>query len=171
MLRLALAFFFIIAFSPHAVCQDRPDAWENLHQLHYREKIKVVDAQLRSWTGNFLSVTPEAVVIRTLKGVVTIKRADVLRVSSIDRSKRLRNAGIAFAACGLTTTALTAPEFRGFAGLLGAWAGGACAGGAALVPHYPTLYRSSARPGSSTLDPQEAPESQRASNAEKKGAD
>lgn len=169
MLRLIVALLAITMAAPHAPCQAPPDSWENLHKLRDREKIKVVDIQLKSWTGNFVGVSAEALVVRTFDGVVTMERARVLRVSSIDRSKRLRNAGIAFAACGLTTAGLTARKWKGYAGLLGAWAGGICAGGVALIPHYPTIHRSSLRPGNSSAGPQGPSESQPRSNSGTKG--
>jgi len=149
--------------------QSHPNSWDNLKQLRQREKIKVVDTQLKSWTGNFVTVSEEALVVRTLEGLVTVERARVLRVTNIEKSKRLRNAAIGFAACGVTAGSLVASEMGGYAALFGAWVGGACAGAAGLIPSYPTIYRSRLKPPGVRPGPQVTSESQQVSKPESKG--
>jgi hypothetical protein len=83
-------------------------AWDKLKQLSAGQQIQVVQNGAKSTTGNFHSVTDEAIVVGTATGDKTISRQSVLRVSSKGQGRRKRNvligAGIG-AGAGLVTGA------------------------------------------------------------------
>jgi|SRR5579859_4039118 len=136
--------------------RDNGYSWENLKQLKPGQNIQVVDMKLKSYNATFVSVTEEAISLRTNQGDLNIDRANVLRVSTRESSKRLRNALIG-AAIGGGVMAIPA----GLVGTICSNEGGRCAGaitgaiglGAGVgfgagfaVPSYPTIYRAKKRP-------------------------
>ena len=82
-------------------------AWDKLKQLSAGQEVQVVQNDAKSTTGNFRSVTDEAMVVGTATGDQTLSRQSVLRVSSKGPGHRVRNtligAGIgAGAGAGIT---------------------------------------------------------------------
>ena len=71
-------------------------AWDKLKQLSAGHQVQVVQNGAKSTTGNFRSVTDEAIVVGTASGEQTINRQSVLRVSSKGKGHRMRNALIGF---------------------------------------------------------------------------
>lgn len=145
---------WMVVFLMPALClgQTTEQAWDNLKQLQVGQKIEVVQADMKYVKGTFLSVTDEALTLRAKDTEVAIRRSDVLRVSSREHPKRLRNAllgaGIGAAALGVpvaifaniygdfSESQAAAATALGFA--IGAGAG---AGIGAAVPSYETIYR------------------------------
>ncbi len=66
-------------------------SWGNLQQLRVGQKIEVVETNLKKHKGTFLSFSDEAISLRVKKDDVGVPRVNVLRVGSLDRSKRKRN--------------------------------------------------------------------------------
>jgi hypothetical protein len=91
MRRATLAWVFLLLVPAFALAQSGQDSWVSLGQLHAGQKIQVVDMNLKSMDGTFLSFTEESIFLRVKHGVVTVKRSDVMRVSSREKSKRTRN--------------------------------------------------------------------------------
>ena len=128
-------------------------SWEDLKQLGVGERIQVIDQKLKSLTGTLLNVSDEAISLRVDQNWVSIQRADVFRVSSLQSSKRGRNAIIG-ALIGATTGLVAGAAYchgdcdlaRGIAWgapiMLGLGAG---AGIGAAFPSHPTIYRSAKR--------------------------
>lgn len=128
-------------------------SWEDLKQLPVGERIQVIDQKLKSLTGTILDVSDEAISLRVDQNWVAIQRADVFRVSSLQSSKRGRNAIIG-ALIGATTGLVAGAAYchgdcdlaRGIAWgapiMLGLGAG---AGIGAAFPSHPTIYRSAKR--------------------------
>ncbi len=65
--------------------------WENLKQLKVGDEIQVVQMNVKSLQGTFLGVSEEVISLRVKENEVALPRADVLRVSLREKSKRLRN--------------------------------------------------------------------------------
>jgi hypothetical protein len=65
--------------------------WDNLKQLRAGDKIEVIDQSLKSFRGTLVSVSDEAISLQSKKDTFTVERANVLRVSVRDSSKRMRN--------------------------------------------------------------------------------
>ncbi len=134
------------------------DSWDNLRRLRAGEKIEVIDARMKRYSGEVLSVTEEGISLSTEGGETRIERANVARVSLREHSKRLRNLLIGTAAGGAAGAAVMAIWARraqpisGFRDeyydigkyiFLPAGLGAGAAIGAA-VPSFETIYR--ARP-------------------------
>jgi len=133
-------------------------SWENLRRLRPGQKIQVVQTDLKSWSGPFVSFSAESVALKAAEGDRTVPRAQVLRVS-LHGGKRLRNAligaaigggagaGIGAAAGGCSTRPWAFCGSRGLTaaavGLIGALAGG---GAGAAIPGSTVLYRAPPSP-------------------------
>ena len=136
--------------------QTNRNSWDALSALHAGQRIEVVETNLKKHKGTFSTVTDEAIQLRESSSDVGIKREDVMRVTLLDESHRLRNAfifgaggGGAGAGIGAAATRCSSPsglfnscDFRGIAIGIGAVAG--LMGGAgigAAIPSHPTVYR------------------------------
>jgi hypothetical protein len=110
----------------------------------------VVDLKLKTLRGAFLGLSPGSISLDTGKEEIAVQRADVMRVSVRDTSKRRRNmligAGIAGGAAltiGLLANAPASNEGNGCAGCVVGFSAAAAGGGAGLgaIPGCRTLYR------------------------------
>lgn len=137
--------------------QTSRKSWDALNTLHAGQRIEVVETNLKKHKGTFSTATDEAIQLREGGRDVGIKREDVMRVSLLDESHRLRNAFIVGAAGAGTGAGIGAAATRcsstsgslNFCGLgrsvaigIGAVAGliGGAGTGAA-IPSHPTIYR------------------------------
>ena len=139
-----LAILLLNLVSVPAMAQT--DSWENLHQLQPGHKIKVVDVKFKSWSGKPVSVSDEGVTIREDRKhqEITVERANVLRVTDLQSSKRGRNAAIGFV-IGAVVGGTRGTEGNAYRAVLAAAFGGMGAGVGVLVPSHPTLYRAHQR--------------------------
>jgi hypothetical protein len=158
MTRLILGILFVLLASVGALAQDPTHSWDNLKQLQAGQKIEVVDMNLKSVKGTFTSFSGEAISLQTKQDQVTVARADVLRVSDREHSKRLRNAllgGAIGAGIGLAAeevgTRRAQPisayrgEYRAIGLILVPIGAGAGAGLGAACPSFRTIYRAEAQ--------------------------
>jgi hypothetical protein len=156
MRNLTLACFLVLVpCSLHA--QDKRTDWKALYGLHSGEKIELFETGMKKHVGTFSTVTEEAIQMREGSNDIAIPKENVARVTLLDKSHRLRNAGIlavggagAGAGIGVATSRCsnTPGAFnlcgvgRGPEVALGAvlgFAGGAGIG--AAIPSHPTIYR------------------------------
>lgn len=74
----------------------KPDSanWDNLKTVTPGERIQIVLNDVKSYQGEFQTVSDEAIVVRLETGDQTFARQNVLRVSTKGESHRWRNAGI-----------------------------------------------------------------------------
>lgn len=137
------------------------NSWGTLNTLHAGQRIEVIETNLERHNGTFSTVTDEALQLREGGGDVGIKRQDVMRVTLLDESHRLRNALIfgavgagAGAGIGAATnhhvycttpcslqnpnTFYTSSQGAAIGAVIGL-AGGAGIG--AAIPSHPTIYR------------------------------
>jgi hypothetical protein len=124
--------------------------------LHAGQRIEIIETNLKRHAGTFSTVTDESIQLRE-GGDVGIKREDVMRVTLLDKSHRLRNAlvfgavgagigagiGAAATRCsnssgGLNFCGIGRGAVVGVATMIGL-AGGAGIG--AAIPSHPTIYR------------------------------
>jgi len=139
---------------------DAINEWDNLRELRAGQQIEVIDMKLKSQRGAFTALSSEGIGLAPSKGEITVERANVLRVTLREGSKRLRNtllgAAIGAAAGGAVMAvwvrrAQPIGEFRGEYYDVGKWiflpAGlGAGAAIGAATPGYRTLYRATKPP-------------------------
>ena len=126
------------------------DNFKALNGLHAGQKVEVVETSLKKHTGTFMMVSEEAIQLREATTDVAVRRENVLRVTLLEKSHRLRNilifggagcgvgAGIGAAAAssdGIVSGKPIAAAFGGVIGLLGGFGVGAA------WPAHPTVYR------------------------------
>jgi hypothetical protein len=140
---LLLGFGQVLCFS------QTKGSWDDLKQLSPGQKIEVVDMQMKTLKGEFVSFTDETISLREGKGVQSVERANVARVSVRDTSHRARKimlgagifGGIALAAA-IVPLKEASNEGNGCGACVAAIAAG-FGGGAAFgaLPGYRTIYR------------------------------
>ena len=135
--------------------QKPENSWAPLNALHAGQKIEIVETSLKKHSGTFATVTDEAIQLREGGSDVGIRKENVMRVTLLDKSYRLRNAFImggigAGAGAGIGAAASRCSSITGsfhFCGLgrsvaIGIGAVVGLAGGAAVgaaVPSHPTI--------------------------------
>jgi hypothetical protein len=132
-----------------ALGQARHDSWDNLKELRPGQKIQVVDVQMKTLNGQFVSFSEDAITLRIRSDEVSVPRPDVVRVSVRDTSHRTRNmllgagiAGGAALALGIPIAVINSNEGSSCAACFAA-IGAGFGGGAALgaIPGSRTIYR------------------------------
>ena len=143
---------FLFTFPFTALGQALQDSWHNLEQLQRGQRIQVVDVHMKTLNGEFVRLSQDTFTLRVKKGEVTIGRLDVIRVSTRDTSKRLRNTLIGLgigSAGGLALGFGIMERETGFAGAVAGTAvffGGVGAGvGALIPPRTQTIFRAKRR--------------------------
>ena len=91
---LGLSILALVTVSALAASDSKPDAsqWDNLKQLAPGDGIRIVLNDMKSYAGQFQSVSDDAIVVRLTSGDQTLSRESVLRVSTKGQSHRGRNA-------------------------------------------------------------------------------
>jgi len=145
----------LLGMSLPSRAQTTQNSWAALNTLHAGQRIEIVETSLKKHKGTFSTVTDEALQLREGGDDVGVKKENVMRVTLLDKSHRLRNililgavgagagAGIGAAStrcsnssdafCGLGRSIAV-----GLGGVLGL--GGGMGIGAA-IPSHPTIYR------------------------------
>jgi len=146
---MALTVLSLLLFPTFTLAQSTQDSWHNLQRLKPGQKVEIVDAKLKAYSGKFVRFTDEAITVQEGKMEAVVPRADVVRVSVRDNSHRTRNmllgagigGGIAIAA---TVIPLAASSNEGNScGICAAGIAAGIGGGAALgmIPSHQTIYR------------------------------
>ncbi len=138
---------------PAAWGQQASVNWENLTRVERGHRVQVVQTDLKSTRGKFLSFSDTELVVEVDKTQVTIPREKVFRVSEDHpRGRNALYAAIAGAGVGAGIGALASREFHGTSdkaaivlACSGSWAG-IFAGVSALATRNPTVYRAEAAP-------------------------
>jgi hypothetical protein len=137
--------------------QAGQNSWAALNTLQAGQRIEIVETNLKKHNATFSTVTDEAIQIREGTGDVGIKRGDVIRVTVLDKSHRLRNSLIlgavgAGAGAGIGAAATRCSNSSGAYNFCGIGRGAAIGLGAAVglvgggaigaaIPSHPTIYR------------------------------
>ena len=74
--------------------KGRSSSWDNLKSLTLGQEIRVVMKNVKSYQGEFESLTDDGITLRQAAGEQTLARKDVLRVSRKGQSHGTRNAVI-----------------------------------------------------------------------------
>jgi hypothetical protein len=137
---------FVPVFSP---AQSSQHDWENLKELRPGQKIEVVETDMASLHGAFVSVSDEAITLKVGKTQESVERTKVVRVSVRDTSHRTRNmllgsgiaGGIAVAAAAvpLVSSSNEGNSCSACVAFIAAGFGGGAALGA--IPGSRTVYR------------------------------
>lgn len=148
----------VLGVSTTVFAQKSKDSWSNLDRLKEGQGIQVVESNMKSHTGKFVSVSDESLSLREKGSDVSIKREDIVRVSTSSAPKRAEHTVIGLVAgaavgLGIGAAAGSAHGFlggssRGITSLVGVVIGapsGAVVG--AIIPAHTTVYR--AEPASS----------------------
>jgi hypothetical protein len=155
---------FLLAL-PAALCaQKAKDSWSNLNRLKEGQGIEVIESNMKSHSGRFVTVTEESLSLQEKGSDVSIKREDIVRVSTGSGARRGEHAVIGLVAggaigFGIGAAAGSAHGFlggssRGIAGLVGLVIGapsGALVG--AAMPAHTTLYRAESVKPQQTTSP------------------
>lgn len=82
--------FVFLALLIPGIClaQAGPNSWESLKQLQPGQEIKVVNAQMKTFQGEFVSFSDQALVLRDRTGQQSVSRPEVMRVSAKGRGHR-----------------------------------------------------------------------------------
>jgi len=142
----------VLGLSATVCAQKSKDSWSNLDRLKEGQGIQVVESNMKNHSGKFVSVTDESLSLQEKGSDVSIKREDIVRVSTSSAPKRVEHAAIGLVAgaaigLGIGAAAGSAHGFlggssRGITSLVGVVFGipsGAVVG--AVVPAHTTVYR------------------------------
>jgi hypothetical protein len=138
---------------PAALCaQKQQGSWSDLRGLKVGQGIEVIESSMKRRGGQFVSVTDEALTLQEKGADVSVKREDVVRVSTASGAHRGEHAVIGLVAGGLIGAGIGAAagsshgflggSSRGIAALVGVTIGapsGAAVG--AVIPAHATIYR------------------------------
>jgi hypothetical protein len=150
--RFCLILVFFLGL-PAALCaQKQQGSWSDLRGLKVGQGIEVIESSMKRRGGQFVSVTDEVLTLQEKGSDVSVKRDDVVRVSTASGARRGEHAVIGLVAGGLigagigaaagSSTGFFGGSSRGLTALVGLAIGapsGAAVG--ATVPAHATIYR------------------------------
>jgi hypothetical protein len=145
----------VLGLSATVCAQKAKDSWSNLNGLRAGQGIEVIESSMKSHSGQFVTVTDEMLSLQEKGSDVSIKREDVVRVSTSSGPRRGEHAviglvvgggiGAAIGALAGSSHGFLGGSSRGITALVGIAIGapsGAFVG--AVIPAHTTVYR--ARP-------------------------
>ena|ERR1700722_8943394 len=152
MRRVALLLLFLLGLSSHLVAHPQKDSWANLNGLKVGQGIEVIESKLKSHHGKFVTVTDELLTIKEKGSDISVKREDVVRVSTGSVPKRGEQAliglvigggiGAGIGAISTSSHSTFCCSSKGIGALVGIVIGapiGAIVG--AVAPAHTTVYR------------------------------
>ena len=151
-LRFCLVLVFVLAL-PAALCaQKQQGSWSDLRGLKVGQGIEVIEASMKRHGGQFVSVSDDVLTLQEKGSDVSVKREDIVRVSTASGARRGEHAVIGLVVGGLVGAAIGAASgsstgflggsSRGLTALVGIAIGapsGAAVG--ATIPAHATIYR------------------------------
>jgi hypothetical protein len=142
---------------PAALCaQKQQGSWSDLRGLKVGQGIVVIESSMKHHDGEFVSVTDEGLTLQEKGSDVSVKREDVVRVSTASGAHRGEHAVIGLVVGGLVGAGIgaiaadhstrngfgpwkTQPGIGALAGIVIGAPSGAAIG--AVVPAHTTIYR------------------------------
>lgn len=149
---LCMVLVFILAV-PAALCaQTQHGSWSDLRGLKIGQGIVVIETSMKRHDGEFISVSDDLFTLQEKGSDVSVKREDVVRVSTASGARRGEHAVIGLVVGGLAGAGIGAAagsRSKGWVGLaegVGALVGvaiGATSGAivGAVIPAHTTIYR------------------------------
>jgi uncharacterized membrane protein len=132
--------------------QKQPGEWSDLNRLKAGQGIEVIESRMQRHAGKLVTFTDEVLTLQEGGSELSIKREDVVRVSTASGAKRGEHAviglvvggaiGAAVGAASGSSTGFLGGSSRGLTALVGIAIGapsGALVG--AVVPAHTTVYR------------------------------
>jgi hypothetical protein len=161
---LGLAFFLVL---PAVLCaQKQKGSWSDLNGLKAGRGIDVIESSMKHHAGEFINLTDEVLTLQEGGSDISIKREDIVRVSTSSAPRHGEHAVIGLVVGGAIGAAVGAASASGSShGFLGgSWRGiGALVGivigapsGAlvgAVIPAQTTVYRAVPRTSHQTTPP------------------
>ena len=150
----ALACLLLFFSIPAAlVAQTQTGSWSSLSGLKAGQGIEVIESSMKSHNGEFVAVTDELLTLKEHGSDLSLKRVDVIRISTSSGPKRVAHAVIGLviggaigagigAAAGGPSNRFLGGSSRGIGALVGLAIGvpsGAAVG--AVLPAHTTIYR------------------------------
>jgi hypothetical protein len=154
MRRVVLLLLFLLGLSGSLGAETQKSSWSNLNSLKAGQGIEVIESKLKRHDGKFVTVTDGLLTMKENGSDISVKREDVVRVSTTSVPKRGEHALIGLAVGGAIGAGIgaAAGSSHGFLGGGGSWRGvgaligigigapiGAIVG--AVVPAHTTVYR------------------------------
>ena len=150
--RFCLVFVLVLGL-PAALCaQKQQGSWSDLRGLKVGQGIEVIEASMKRHGGQFVSVSDDVLTLQEKGFDVSVKREDIVRVSTASGARRGEHAVIGLVVGGLVGAAIGAASgsstgflggsSRGLTALVGIAIGapsGAAVG--ATIPAHATIYR------------------------------
>jgi hypothetical protein len=153
---MTLRFYLVLVFVfwlPAALCaQKQQGSWSDLRGLRVGQGIVVIESSIKHHDGEFISVTDEELTVQEKGSDVSVKREDVVRVSTASGARRGEHAVIGLVVGGLAGAGIGAAAgsrskdwiglSEGVDALIGVAIGatsGAIVG--AVIPAHTTIYR------------------------------
>jgi len=150
--RRCLVLVFVLGL-PAALCaQKQKGSWSDLRGLRVGQGIVVIESSMKRHDGEFISVTDEVLTLQEKGSGVSVKREDVVRVSTASGARRGEHAVIGLVVGGLAGAGIGAAvgsgskDWVGVSEAVGAVIGvaiGATSGAivGAVIPAHTTIYR------------------------------
>jgi len=154
--RLCMALVVVLGL-PSALCaQKQQGSWSDLRGLKVGQGIVVIESNMKHHDGEFISITDEVLTLQEKGSDVSVKREDVVRVSTASGARRGEHAVIGLVVGGLAGAGIGAiaadhstgngfwswKAEPGIGALVGVVIGapiGAAVG--AVIPAHTTIYR------------------------------
>ena len=136
---------------PAALRAQTKNQWSELKGLRLGQGIEVIEASMKNHGGTFVALSDDVIVLREKDSDVSVKRENVVRVSTTSGARRGEHAVIGLVVGGVIGAGIGAASFHK-ASYLGKWRGvgalvGVAIGGpsgaavGACVPAHATIYR------------------------------
>jgi hypothetical protein len=149
MRRVVLLLLLLLGLAGSLGAETQKGSWSNLNSLKAGQGIEVIESKLKRHDGKFVTVTDGLLTMKENGSDISVKRADVVRVSTTSVPKRGEHALIGLAVGGAIGAGIGAAVgsshsflSRGASALIGIVIGapsGAIVG--AVVPAHTTVYR------------------------------
>jgi len=152
MRRPVLILVFLLGLAAELSAQTQHGSWSNLNRLKAGQGIEVIESSMKRHAGEFVAVTDELLTLKEKGANVSVKREDVVRVSTSSGSRRGQHAliglvvgggiGAAIGAASGSSTGFLGGSSRGIGALVGIVIGAPSgAGVGAALPAHVTFYR------------------------------
>jgi len=162
--RSRLVLVLILGLPSLLFAQKEKGSWSDLNRLKAGQGVEVIESSMMHHSGEFIDVTDEILTFQESGSHLSIKREDVVRVSTSSAPRRGEHAviglvvgggiGAAIGALAGSSHGFLGGSSRGIAALVGIVIGapsGALVG--AVIPAHTTVYRAAAVAAHPTASP------------------
>jgi hypothetical protein len=147
-----LAIVFVVGLPAALGAQIQQDPWSKLTRLKAGQGIEVIESSMRNHNGKFVAVSDQALTLQEHGSEVSLKRAEIARVSTSSGPRRGEHAVIGLVTGGLIGAAVGAASgsktgflggsSRGITALIGIAIGAPTGAGVGVaLPARTTVYR------------------------------